>query len=581
MPASARSRLAAAAAGVASVVLGAGLGELLAALTAPASSPFGAIGAVLIGLAPPWAKESAIALFGTNDKPALLTGIGIALIVVAAAAGLLESRFPPFGRILCILLGVAGVAAALTRANGGQIAWAPSALAGIVAALVLGPLVRRAPWVEARPRRRASTRDATTAGSPVTTVVPPVADAAEAPVTTSAPAAAGASTTSIAIPDAPLPSDATTSSDGATPPDAPPEYAGPSRRRFLITTGAAAVVGILAAAGGTILQTGARAATAVRAAIRLPKPAVAAAPVPAGAELSIPGLSTVITPNESFYRIDTALVVPQVATADWSLRIHGMVDHEITLTWDELLALPLEESYTTLTCVSNVVGGDLIGNAKWLGYPIRHLLARAVPHADADMVLSRSVDGFTAGTPVEVLTDDRNAILAVGMNGDPLPIEHGFPVRMVVPGLYGYVSATKWVVDMEVTRFDKATAFWTTQGWSERGPVKLESRIDRPRRKQDLSAGDTVIAGVAWQQHVGVSKVEVSVDEGPWQEATLATAISNDTWVQWSLPWTATKGQHFIRCRATNKNGETQTKTQAQPVPDGASGWPEILIQVY
>ncbi|MBN9170530.1 MAG: molybdopterin-dependent oxidoreductase [Microbacterium sp.] len=356
---------------------------------------------------------------------------------------------------------------------------------------------------------------------------------------------------------------------------------GPSRRRFLIATGAAAVVGILAAAGGTVLQTGARAASAVRAAIRLPKPAVAAAPVPAGAELGIPGLATVITPNDSFYRIDTALVVPQVSTADWELRIHGMVDHEVTLTWDELLALPLEESHTTLTCVSNVVGGDLIGTAKWLGYPLRHLLARAMPHADADMVLSTSVDGFTAGTPLEVLTDDRNAILAVGMNGEPLPVEHGFPVRMVVPGLYGYVSATKWVVDLEVTRFDKAVAYWTTEGWSERGPIKLESRIDRPKRKQDLKAGDTVIAGVAWQQHVGVSKVEVSIDEGPWREATLAAAISDDPWVQWMMPWTATKGEHFIRCRATNKHGETQTQTQAQPAPDGASGWPEILIQVY
>jgi DMSO/TMAO reductase YedYZ molybdopterin-dependent catalytic subunit len=559
--ATARSRLAAAAAGVASVVAGAGLGELLAALVAPSSSPFGSIGAVLIGLAPPWAKESAIAIFGSNDKSALLAGIGVALLVVAAVAGLFEQRFPPTGRIVCVLLGAAGVAAALTRADAGGLAWAPAALAGIVAMLAIGPLVRLVPHLPVEE------------GS-----VPPVRDGEASPASgeqvTASPVAVDAPA---GAPVAPEP----TEPEAEAPAPAAPASTGPSRRRFLAWTSATAAVGILAAVGGTILQTGARAASAVRDAIRLPKPAVAVPPVPSGAELDIPGLATVITPNDSFYRIDTALVVPQVNAADWSLRIHGMVDHEVTLSWAELLALPLEESYTTLTCVSNVVGGDLIGNAKWLGYPIRHLLAQAVPHADADMVLSTSVDGFTAGTPIEVLTDDRNAILAVGMNGEPLPIQHGFPVRMVVPGLYGYVSATKWVVDLEVTRFDKATAFWTTQGWSERGPIKLESRIDRPRRKQDLSAGDTVIAGVAWQQHVGVSKVEVSVDEGPWQEATLATAISNDTWVQWMLPWTATKGEHFIRCRATNKNGETQTKTQAQPVPDGASGWPEILIQVY
>ena len=224
----------------------------------------------------------------------------------------------------------------------------------------------------------------------------------------------------------------------------------------------------------------------------------------------------------------------------------------MTLTWDELLALPLDESVTTLACVSNEVGGDLIGNAVWLGYPIRELLARARPTADADMVLSRSVDGFTASTPLEVLTDDRNAILAVGMNGEPLPAEHGFPVRMVVPGLYGYVSATKWVVDLEVTRFDAASAYWTDRGWSARGPIKLQSRIDVPRQGQPVAAGDVVIAGVAWQQHVGIAGVEVQLDDGEWREATLATAISDDTWVQWHYEWAdASSGTHTVRVRAT------------------------------
>ena len=251
------------------------------------------------------------------------------------------------------------------------------------------------------------------------------------------------------------------------------------------------------------------------------------------------------------------------------------------ITWDELLALPLEESVTTLTCVSNEVGGNLIGNAVWLGYPIRELLARAKPTAEADMVLSRSIDGFTASTPLEVLQDDRNAILAVGMNGEPLPPEHGFPVRMVVPGLYGYVSATKWVVEIEVTRFDQAHAYWTDRGWSEKGPIKLESRIDVPDRGQGLKAGDTVIAGVAWQQHVGVEGVEVQIDEGEWRQAKLAGAISDDTWVQWSYPWTAEKGDHVIRCRATSKTGEVQTEDEAPPAPDGATGWHWRTVTVF
>lgn len=248
---------------------------------------------------------------------------------------------------------------------------------------------------------------------------------------------------------------------------------------------------------------------------------------------------------------------------------------------DELLALPLEESVTTLACVSNPVGGDLIGNAVWLGYPLREILARAKPLPDADMVLSGSRDGFTASTPIEALTDDRNAILAVGMNGEPLPLAHGFPVRMVVPGLYGYVSATKWVTSLEVTRFDRVTAYWTDRGWSERGPVKLQSRIDVPRDRQGLSAGDTVIAGVAWQQHVGVAGVEVQVDEGPWQRAELAAPISDDTWVQWSLPWTAEPGDHVLRCRAISADGETQTAERAGVVPDGATGWHERFVQVF
>lgn len=503
---------AAVAAGVASVVLGAGVGELVAGLVLPGSSPFAAVGSALIDLAPAWAKDTAIALFGTNDKTALLVGVALVALVTAGLAGWLEARAAPWGRVVVLLLGAVGAIAAMTRADAGALSWLPSALAGLVGAAALWWLVRTL---------RPST----------------------------APTGNGAF--------------------------------GLDRRRFLAWAGGAAAVGVLAAIGGGLLRAGSQAAATARALFRLPAPAVAAPPVPAGAELGILALAPVVTPNRGFYRIDTALVVPQIDPSSWSLRVHGMVGRDVVLTWDELVALPLEESWTTLACVSNPVGGDLIGNAKWLGYPVRLLLERARPSAGADMVLSRSIDGFTASTPLDALTDPhRNAILAIGMNGEPLPAEHGFPVRMVVPGLYGYVSATKWITELEVTRFDRATAYWTERGWSERGPVKLQSRIDVPRRGQGLSPGETVIAGVAWQQHVGVSKVEVQVDGGPWREATLATAISDDTWVQWSIPWTAEKGSHAIRCRATSADGETQTEVDAWPAPDGATGWQQLNVDV-
>ena len=352
------------------------------------------------------------------------------------------------------------------------------------------------------------------------------------------------------------------------------------RRWFLISSGIAAGLGIIAAIGGSIAAAGIQAVTVARRTFLLPLPAVTAAPVPVGASLTVPGLAPLVTPNKDFYRIDTALIVPSIDPEQWSLNIVGMVEREVTITFEELLALPLEESYATLACVSNYVGGGLIGNALWLGYPIRKLLAQAGPKAGADMVLSRSVDGFSASTPLSALTDDRNAILAVAMNGEPLPAEHGFPVRMVVPGLYGYVSATKWVAQLKVTTFAKETAYWTDRGWSERGPVKLSSRIDTPRNNASVQTGTVMVAGVAWSQHVGISGVEVRVDNGPWNEATLAEAISADTWRQWSFAWEATRGRHTLTVRATDADGKLQTAKFADVVPDGATGLHTIDVGV-
>ncbi|MFF1574040.1 molybdopterin-dependent oxidoreductase [Leifsonia sp. NPDC058292] len=353
-----------------------------------------------------------------------------------------------------------------------------------------------------------------------------------------------------------------------------------TRRRFVTATSATAAGGALAVIVGQVVATGYRAAATARAAIHLPRAASTAPPIPAGASFDIAGLSPVVTPNADFYRIDTALQIPGIDPSSWRLRITGMVENEIELTFAELLKLPLEESTTTLTCVSNEVGGNLIGNATWLGYPLRHLLARAKPTAKADMVLSRSQDGWTASTPIEALTDERNAILAVGMNGQPLPLEHGYPVRMVVPGLYGYVSATKWVVELNVTRFDDITSYWTDRGWSQRGPVKLSSRIDVPAAGRQVAAGTVAVAGVAWSQHVGVSAVHVQIDGGDWQAAELADAISVDTWRQWKYAWEATKGSHTIRVRATDANGKVQTSKVADVVPDGATGLHEISVSV-
>ena len=356
--------------------------------------------------------------------------------------------------------------------------------------------------------------------------------------------------------------------------------AGVDRRKFLQLIGVAAAGTALLAAGSVVVRQLSSGIEAIRTALRLPAAADPAPPIPAGADLDVPGITPYVTPNETFYRIDTALLVPNIDPATWTLRIHGMVEREVELTFDQLLAKPLVERALTLTCVSNVVGGDLVGNAVWLGYPVHELLAEAGPLPGADMVLSRSVDGFTAGTPLEVLQDpDRLSLIAVGMNGEPLPLEHGFPVRMVVSGLYGYVSATKWLTELTVTRFADAEGYWTPRGWSALGPIKLASRIDTPRGT-GLVDSPAVIAGVAWAQHTGIAMVEVRVDDGPWQEAALADTVSADTWRQWSLEWDAEPGEHTLTVRATDADGTVQTPREAPPAPDGASGYHSVTVQV-
>jgi DMSO/TMAO reductase YedYZ molybdopterin-dependent catalytic subunit len=313
----------------------------------------------------------------------------------------------------------------------------------------------------------------------------------------------------------------------------------------------------------------------------LPRPRTPAPPIPADVQPKGVALPSFITASADFYRVDTALSVPQLSHGDWRLHIHGMVDREATYSFDDLADFDVIEMATTLTCVSNPVGGNLISTGMWTGYRVADLLAAARVHADADMLLSTSIDGFTAGTPVQALTDGRDALLAVGLNGQPLPIEHGYPARLVVPGLYGYVSATKWVVNLELTRFDKAQAYWTRQGWAPRAPIKTESRIDVPKGGQKVPMGPAVFGGVAWAQNRGVRAVEVRIDDGVWQPAEPGASYSNETWRLWSFPWQAkSPGKHTITVRATDNTGAVQTADQVGTVPDGATGWHTVDFTV-
>ncbi len=349
-----------------------------------------------------------------------------------------------------------------------------------------------------------------------------------------------------------------------------------ARRRFLI--GGAG----LAAAGGALALLGDRSVTGLggtaSSAVRLPVPDEQLPPLPAGLEGRFQGISPLRTPTADFYRIDIALAAPRLDHAGWTLRIDGLVDRPYSITFDELLAMPMIERDITLTCVSNPVGGDLCGSTRWLGVRVDELLRRAGPQQGADMVLSSAPDGFSASTPLEVLLDGRDAMIAVAMDDEPLTRIHGAPARLLTPGLYGYVGATKWLTRLEVTSFAKSTAYWTDRGWSPRGPVKTACRIDTPRTS--AAAGETHIAGVAWATHRGISKVEVSVDDGPWQEAELGPDVGVDYWRQWVLPWRAEPGQHRLVARATDGEGAVQSADIRDVIPDGAEGYHVVDIQV-
>ena len=347
-----------------------------------------------------------------------------------------------------------------------------------------------------------------------------------------------------------------------------------NRRAFLTGTAVTGVGSAAAFLGGQYLATQGR----VPSTVTLPAPVRTVPPLPAG--LDVPGIAPWVTPNADFYRVDINLIVPNVDVNGWTLTVDGMVDRPFTLTWPELLALPMVEKDITLNCVSNEVGGPYIGGARWLGVPMKDLLARAGVQAGAEQVLSRSVDGLTISTPVQALTDDRGAMLAVGMNGQPLSAERGFPARMLTPGLYGYVGATKWLTRLTLTTWAGERAYWTQRDWAEQAPVKPSSRIDTPRPFARPKPGKVMVAGVAWAQHIGVKGVQVRVDGGPWRDADLGPDAGIDYWRQWSYAWPATSGQHTLESRVIDRTGASQREARATPFPDGSSGLHSVVVIV-
>ncbi|WP_327256284.1 molybdopterin-dependent oxidoreductase [Streptomyces sp. NBC_01244] len=506
--------------GLLAAFAGLALAQLAAAAVRPEAAPVTAVGGVVVDHTPTAVKEWAVRQFGTDDKLVLTLGIGAVLAAVAIAAGLLAVRRPAAGTALAAAFGVLGAAASLSRPEAAWQDALPSLVGGFGAAGVLYLLVRAIP----RPHPRPS---------------------------------------------------------GAGP-------AGALDRRGFSRLAVATLV-LSAGAGYAGRRLGAfgdAGATASRARLVLPPPAVPASPVPAGSDLRIPGTGPFFTPNRAFYRVDTALVVPRVDADTWRLSVHGDgVSRPLTLSLRELLARPLVEHDATLTCVSNEVGGPYAGNARWLGVRLADLLREAGVRPPsqggrADQLVARSVDGMTLGTPVETVMDGREALLAVGMNGEPLPFRHGFPVRMIVPGLYGYVSACKWLRELRLTTFAAYDAYWVRRSWARRAPVKTQSRIDTPRPFAEVAAGRVAVAGVAWAQHRGIARVEVRVDAGPWREARLGAADGDDTWRQWVWIWEAAPGGHTLEVRATDRTGAVQTGERTGTLPDGATGWHAVTVRV-
>jgi DMSO/TMAO reductase YedYZ molybdopterin-dependent catalytic subunit len=504
------SRIAAAIAGIVAGAAALATSELLAGLVAGAPSLIISVGALIIALQPPGAKQFVVDLFGEADK--LLLNLLILVVALAAATtlGIVARTRPRLAAAGFAVGGALALYAALQDPLVDPLLSALTVLTSVAVALwVLRALLRLA----AQP--------------------PPIAEM--------------------------------------------PDW---GRRRFIGTSLAVAVVAVGSGLiGRTLLSGGGGSRGAALAPI--PKPLETAAALPSGASLDVAGVAPIVIPNRDFYRIDTALLVPRPNVESWRVRVDGMVDHPFELTYDQLLAMPLHEEYVTIACVSNEVGGDLVGNALWRGVRLRELLERAGVQAGATQIVGRSVDGWTSGFPTAwAMASEREPLVAVAMNGEPLPAEHGYPARLIIPGLYGYVANTKWLAQIELTTLEAFDAYWVPLGWAKEGPILTQSRIDTPRSGAQLSAGNVAVAGVAWAPDRGISRVEVQVDDGEWSAAELSTPISAATWVQFVYRWSASAGDHVVRVRATDGDGETQTADRTPPPPDGARGYHAVAVSV-
>ena len=527
-----------AAAGIVAALVALGVAELIAGVRQQWRSPVIDVGDRVIDNVPPFVKDFAIETFGSNDKPALLIGIGVTLLIYAAVIGALAFR----KRVLIGLVGIGvfgliGAFAAISNRAGGSFDDAVPTVIGAAAGAA-------ALWGAHRVAR---------------------------------PLLAGSPSADTASPSDP------TNVDAQSPTDAPRA----TRRDLLVRSGgvlvALAFVGAGAGAIGRTIRSRFSASES-RMNVKLPQATNTLDPIPNGVSVGIDGVAPFTTPNADFYRIDTALTVPQVPTEGYELRVTGMVARELNLSFDDLLARNVVEHDITLTCVSNTIGGELIGNARWTGVRLDELLAEAGVDPAATQVVGRSIDGYTCGFPIEAATDGRNALVAFGMNGEPLPLEHGFPVRLIVPGLYGYISATKWLTEIELTTFEDFEQYWVPRGYADRAPIKLMSRIDSVDGLGTLTRnadGTAAIGGVAWAQTRGISAVEVQIDDGPWQPCELGAALNDDTWRQWAFRWTPTAAARTsIRCRATDGDGVIQTDERSEPLPNGASGHHQIVVFV-
>lgn len=502
---------------------------LIVAAVADVDSPLTAVGNEFIDHTPKWLKNLAVDWFGTADKTALRTGMVLTIGLLSLLVGAVARRRRPIGPLAMGVFGLVGAVVAAGRPNQAWTAGIPAVIGAVLGAAVIWVLIG---WIR--------------------------------------------------------------SGDGATDTPAVPTRprSGYDRRRFVVASGGVAGAALVATAAARKLERDRVEDLESAAPASLPPvtdeptlgdaDVMSTAPeVPADATLS--PVTPYLTPNDDFYLIDTALSVPRIRLDSWSMEIGGRVDRPLTLTYDDLLARPQVERIITIACVSNEVGGDLIGNAVWQGVLLRDLLEEAGVQSSAEQIFGTSVDGWTCGFPVEAAFDGRDAMIAIGMNGEPLPVQHGFPARVIVPGLYGYISATKWLSRLDLTTWAEAEGYWIPRGWARDAPIKTQSRIDVPRRGDEVPRGVVPVAGIAWAQQRGVAKVEVRVDDGEWQEARLAPDVTIDSWRQWVYEWDTTgvePGEHRLQVRATDATGETQTEEVSRPDPDGATGWHTRTVSV-